>query len=139
MVHLREALFGGASVVLFGPTPIKFYGYDNKTFMEFLEKAGCPLKVERGDRVFPVSDHSSDIIATLTRELKKRNVEILLNSQVKELLKMKHPISACYDEWQKSDVTYMDRIQETIDKFSKKEAEKEKENLKLKKKHEPER
>ena len=74
-----------------------FYGYDNKVFMEFLEKAGCPLKVERGDRVFPVSDHSSDVIATLTRELKKRNVEILLNSQVKELL-----IKECGEENEKS-------------------------------------
>ncbi len=63
-----------------------FYGFDNFAVMDFLEKAGCPLKVERGDRVFPVSDHSSDVIAALSRELKKRNVEILLNSQVKELL-----------------------------------------------------
>ena len=63
-----------------------FYGFDNTAFMDFLEKAGCPLKVERGDRVFPVSDHSSDVIAALTRELKKRNVEILLGEQVKELL-----------------------------------------------------
>ena len=40
-----------------------FYQYDNKAVMDFLEKAGCPLKIERGDRVFPVSDHSSDVIA----------------------------------------------------------------------------
>ena len=66
-----------------------FYGFDNRKVMELLEKAGCPLKVERGDRVFPVSDHSSDVIAALSRELKKRNVEILLNSQVKELLMAK--------------------------------------------------
>ncbi len=63
-----------------------FYGYDNRTVMEFLEKAGCPLKIERGERVFPVSDHSSDVIAAFTRELKKRGVEIMLNAEVKELL-----------------------------------------------------
>lgn len=63
-----------------------FYGYDNRMIMDFLEKAGCPLKIERGDRVFPVSDHSSDVIAAFTRELKKRDVEILLNTAVKELL-----------------------------------------------------
>ncbi len=68
-----------------------FYGFDNFAVMDFLEKAGCPLKVERGDRVFPVSDHSSDVIAALNRELKKRNVEILLNSQVKELLTANMP------------------------------------------------
>ena len=54
--------------------------------MAFVEKAGCPLKIERGDRVFPVSDHSSDVIAAFQRELKKRNVEILLNTEVKQLL-----------------------------------------------------
>lgn len=63
-----------------------FYTYDNQAVMEFMEKAGCPLKVERGDRVFPVSDHSSDIIGAFQRELKKRNVQIVLNTGVKELL-----------------------------------------------------
>ena len=63
-----------------------FYTYDNNMVMDFLEKAGCPLKVERGDRVFPVSDHSSDVIAAFQRELKKRNVEIRLNTEVKELM-----------------------------------------------------
>lgn len=63
-----------------------FYTYDNRMVMDFLEKAGCPLKVERGDRVFPVSDHSSDIIAAFHRELRSRDVEIVLNCGVKELL-----------------------------------------------------
>lgn len=63
-----------------------FYQFDNKAAMAFVEKAGCPLKIERGDRVFPVSDHSSDVIAAFQRELKKRNVEILLNTEVKQLL-----------------------------------------------------
>ena len=36
-----------------------FYDFDNRAVMDFLEKAGCPLKTERGERVFPVSDHSS--------------------------------------------------------------------------------
>ncbi len=63
-----------------------FYTYDNQMVMDFLEKAGCPLKVERGDRVFPVSDHSSDVIAAFQRELRKRDVEIVLNCGVKEIL-----------------------------------------------------
>lgn len=63
-----------------------FYQYDNQAVMSFLEKAGCPLKVERGDRVFPVSDHSSDIIGAFQRELKKAGVEICLNTEVAELL-----------------------------------------------------
>lgn len=63
-----------------------FYTYDNQMVMDFFEKAGCPLKVERGDRVFPVSDHSSDIIAAFQRELRKRDVEIVLNCGVKKIL-----------------------------------------------------
>ena len=63
-----------------------FYGYDNRAVMDFLEKAGCALKTERGERVFPVSDHSSDVIAAFQRELKKRKVETLLNTEVQELV-----------------------------------------------------
>lgn len=62
-----------------------FYAFDNRMLMDFLEKAGCRLKVERGDRVFPVSDHSSDIIAAFSRELRKRNVDIRLNTEVEEI------------------------------------------------------
>ncbi len=63
-----------------------FYRYDNQAVIHFLEQAGCPLKTERGDRVFPVSDHSSDVIAALNRELEKRGVEILLHTEVKGLV-----------------------------------------------------
>ena len=63
-----------------------FYQFDNRAVMDFFEKEGCPLKVERGDRVFPVSDHSSDVIAALQRALKKRSVEVRLNTEVLELL-----------------------------------------------------
>ncbi len=59
-----------------------FYGYDNQAVMAFLENAGCPLKTERGGRVFPMSDHSSDVIAAFQRELKRRDVKILLNTKV---------------------------------------------------------
>ena len=63
-----------------------FYQYDNQAIMAFLEKAGCPLKIERGDRVFPVSDHSSDVIAAFQRELRRLGVDVMLNTEVKELL-----------------------------------------------------
>ncbi len=62
-----------------------FHAFDNRAVMEWFEQAGCPLKVERGDRVFPVSDHSSDVIAALDRELRKRGVEILLRTQASSL------------------------------------------------------
>lgn len=63
-----------------------FYGFDNRQIMALLEEAGCRLKIERGERVFPVSDHSSDIIAVLQRILKEKKVEICLQMKVRELL-----------------------------------------------------
>ena len=58
------------------------YGFDNRSVMDFFEEHGCRLKVERGDRVFPVSDHSSDIIRTLYNAVKKAGVTVHLNTQV---------------------------------------------------------
>ena len=48
-----------------------FYDYDNQRVIDFFEENGLATKVERGNRVFPVSDHSSDVIATLQRVLKR--------------------------------------------------------------------
>lgn len=62
------------------------YGFDNSRVYSFFEENGCPLKVERGERVFPVSDHASDIIKTLTKALKDRHVKIMLNTAAKELI-----------------------------------------------------
>lgn len=59
------------------------YGFDNHAVMDFFESAGCPLKVERGQRVFPRSDHSSDIIKALEHELNRFGVQVLLNTEVK--------------------------------------------------------
>ncbi len=62
-----------------------FAGFTNQDMMALLERNGCPLKVERGGRVFPVSDHSSDVIAALARQMREYGVRIHLNSQVKGL------------------------------------------------------
>ena len=66
-----------------------FYGCSNDMVMDFFEKEGCRLKVERGDRVFPLSDHSSDIIATLERAMKREGVRIHLYHEVKSLDELK--------------------------------------------------
>ncbi len=63
-----------------------YYSFDNTQVIQLLEQNGCPLKVERGNRVFPVSDHSSDIIRTLQNALVKKNVKISLHTEVKNLL-----------------------------------------------------
>lgn len=74
------------------------YTYTNKDVMEFLEGCGVRLKVERGDRVFPESDKSSDIISAFSSEIKKRGVEVLLNSRVSKLyFKDKKVIKAILD------------------------------------------
>ena len=62
-----------------------FYGFTNEDMMQFLEDAGLHLKIERGKRVFPVSDHSSDVIAALERTLKKENVKVHFRKEVKGL------------------------------------------------------
>ena len=64
-----------------------FYSFTPQDVMEFFEEAGVPLKVERGNRVFPQSDHSSDIIRALERELKKAGAKIHLHTAVKEIVK----------------------------------------------------
>lgn len=64
------------------------YGFDNQAVMRFFENAGCPLKIERGQRVFPVSDHSSDIIKALEQELKRLKVQVYLNTEVKNIRTM---------------------------------------------------
>ncbi|MBU3206302.1 NAD(P)/FAD-dependent oxidoreductase [Clostridium algidicarnis] len=62
------------------------YTFNNLDVMNYLESLGVPLKVERGDRVFPASDKSSDIIAAFNKELIQKNIKIILNSKVKDFL-----------------------------------------------------
>lgn len=63
-----------------------FNAFDNRDIVELLESAGCKSKVERGNRVFPVSDHASDVNKALTNLLVKANVEVCLNTEVKDLI-----------------------------------------------------
>ena len=57
-------------------------GFDSADTMRFFEDLGLSLKVERGNRVFPASDKSSDVISCLEREMRRRNVTIMLNTEV---------------------------------------------------------
>lgn len=63
-----------------------FYTFDNEQVLSFFENQGLRTKVERGNRVFPLSDHSSDVIAALSRALKSQNVDIRLHTKVQNLL-----------------------------------------------------
>ena len=70
-----------------------FYTFNNEQMVGFLEEYGLKMKVERGNRVFPVSDHSSDVIATLRKALEDKNVEVFLHTKVDHLL-----VSGCQME-----------------------------------------
>ena len=61
------------------------YTFTNENTIEFFNSRNTPLKTERGDRVFPKSDKSSDIIKALEKELEDKGVKIMLNSPVRDI------------------------------------------------------
>ncbi len=62
-----------------------FYGFSNDAVMEYFESLGCGLKTERGDRVFPVSDKSSDVIKALERSIRDNGVTVKLNTKLERI------------------------------------------------------
>ena len=60
--------------------------------MTFFESLGVPLKIERGNRVFPQSDRASDVVNAILRHLHDQNVEIRTNTAVSELLAADHSV-----------------------------------------------
>lgn len=63
-----------------------FYGFTNLDAMKFFEDCGLKLKVERGNRVFPVTDHSSDVIGALQRRMKALGVRVRLHAEAAHIL-----------------------------------------------------
>ena len=63
-----------------------FYGFTNQDAIDFFEKLGVATKIERGNRVFPVSDHSSDVIMGMARELQRLGVYVHLRTEVKKVV-----------------------------------------------------
>lgn len=63
-----------------------FSHMDNQAVVRFFAEAGCPVKEERGGRVFPVSDRAVDVMAALQRQMKKLGVKVLLHTGAKELI-----------------------------------------------------
>ncbi len=81
----RETLLGS---VISNPRFMysSFYGHGNQDTMALFERIGLSIKTERGNRVFPASDKSSDVIKALERELKKNQVRIHLNTEIREIV-----------------------------------------------------
>lgn len=80
-----------------------FYAFDSQQVIDFFEQNGLKTKVERGNRVFPVSDHSSDVIAVLQKVLKEQNVEILLQKEVQSLLTEPYVTAAAEEQKKKKE------------------------------------
>lgn len=63
-----------------------YYGYTSQDVMDFFTSLGVKLKTERGNRVFPVSDHSSDIIRALEQRMQAAGVKVHLHAEAEKLL-----------------------------------------------------
>ena len=58
------------------------YSFDSAAVIDYFESRGCRIKIERGKRAFPVSDHASDVTKALTDHLREMGVRILYNTEV---------------------------------------------------------
>ena len=59
--------------------------FDPQDMMALLEDNGCPVQVQRGQRVYPQTEKASDVTRTLTRMMERRSVQVRLNSRVQAL------------------------------------------------------
>ena len=63
-----------------------FKNYTNQDIIKLLKEEGLEVKEERGNRIFPVTDKSLDVLKCFEKKLKSLNVNIILNTKVKEIL-----------------------------------------------------
>lgn len=82
--------------------------------MDYFERLGLKMKTERGNRVFPQSDHASDVIRVLTEELRRKKVRVCLNTKVQEILSDGTKVTGlrwdCHDTHQKNQVSEYDAV-----------------------------
>lgn len=87
-----------------------FYTFSNYDIIKFFEELGLKTKVERGNRVFPCSDKSSDVISALNKELNRLKVSVHLNSEVTKIkTKDNKFIGVEYREIKKDEKSYKDK------------------------------
>lgn len=63
-----------------------FSNFTNNDVVEFFSNLGIKTKIERGGRIFPVSDRAEDVVNALIKKIKENNVKILLNSSIKDII-----------------------------------------------------
>jgi len=87
------------------------YAFSPQKVMDFFEEQGLSIKTERGNRVFPSSDHASDVTKTLEKACKSVGVEIILNEKVNQLITMPNIIpTSDINQGSMRDVIPMTRI-----------------------------
>lgn len=62
------------------------YTFDNNAVVDFFNRYGCDTKVERGNRVFPVSDKAYDVIDALDTAMKEQGVKVYFNSEITDII-----------------------------------------------------
>ena len=60
--------------------------FTNKDMIQFLKQQGLEVKEERGNRIFPVTDKSMDVLKCFTKKIKELDIEIKYNTKVEEIL-----------------------------------------------------
>ena len=63
-----------------------FKNFTNKDIIKFLKEQGLEVKEERGNRIFPITDKSVDVLKCFTKALKEKNIDIKCNTKVNELI-----------------------------------------------------
>ncbi|BCN31422.1 BaiN/RdsA family NAD(P)/FAD-dependent oxidoreductase [Anaeromicropila herbilytica] len=86
-----------------------FYAYNNYDVIDFFKEIGLETKIERGNRVFPVSDKSSDVIAALTNELKNLGVHIYYGAEVDHIAVKEHQVVGIHLK-NKKEVIHADKV-----------------------------
>lgn len=86
-----------------------FYTFSNYDLIQFFEELGLKTKIERGNRVFPESDKSSDVISALSRELKRLHVDVRYEQEVDHILVKNNTFKGVAIK-NKTDILYGDKI-----------------------------
>lgn len=91
------------------PNPKFLYSAFNNFFVDdtiqFFEKNYVAIKLERGDRLFPKSDKSSDIVNCLVNYCKKENIDIFYNSVISEIITKNNAVDSCIIKKENSEIT----------------------------------
>ncbi len=95
--------------------------FDNNNIIKFLKEQGLEVKEERGNRIFPITDHSQDVLKCFTKKLKENKVEILYNTKVKEILVDEINTETKNNKFNES----TDKSEENVSQLSKKVTNKE--------------